>query len=398
MAAPNILGNLSRRQLPSTRRTFNIRPDFGARLTFTRCLFALLLLSPLGVSAQKAELVYISNVTGTYDGGQLLTSVEDQTAAALDQLGEALRVRGLDYSDVVVSNVFLRDTRFFQGMNGVYRTYFQVDPPTRATVQADLMDPDALIQISVVAARGPKEVITPAGLKSPELPYSWGFKVANTLFLSGATSRSPETYQPVPGDVATQTRRVFGNIGMVLDEAGMSFGELVSCRVFLDDPRGYDAMNQAYGESVPADDPPARATVRSALMNPVFSTEIQCVAETSSHRKVVRAEGQARRTLPFSPGLDTGDRLYLAGVVGRGGDVAEETRAALDDILSTLQAASRGFADVENVWVYLADIRDWNVVQAILKETLGDDMPAPTVVGTRLMGRSGVEIQMVAGG
>jgi len=50
------------------------------------------------------------------------------------------------------------------------------------------------------------------------------------------------------------------------------------------------------------------------------------------------------------------------------------------------------------VWVYLADIRDWDVVQAILEETLGDDMPAPTVIGTRLMGRSGVEIQMVAGG
>jgi len=377
---------------PSLRGTLNVRR------TLSCFLFTLFLLSPPGVSAQKAELVYISNVTGIYAGGHALTTVEDQTAAALDQLGEALRARGLDYPDVVVSNVFLRDTRFFQGMNEVYRTYFQMEPPTRATVQADLMDPDALIQISVVAARGPKEVITPTGLKSPELPYSWGFKVANTLFLSGATSRSPETYQPVPGDVATQTRRVFGNIGMVLEEAGMSYGNLVSCKVFLDDPRGYDAMNRAYAETVPEEDPPARATVRSGLMNPVFSTEIQCVAESSSRREVVRAEGQARRELPFSPGIDTGDRLYLAGVVGRGADVEEETRSALEGIRATLEAASKGFGDVENVWVYLADIRDWDVVRGILKETLGDDMPAPTVVGTRLMGRSGVEIQMVAGG
>ena len=378
--------------------TPSIRGTLSIRRIFIGSIFAVLLLIPSGVSAQKAELVYISNVTGTYAGGHALTTVEDQTAAALDQLGEALRARGLDYSDVVVSNVFLRDTRFFQGMNGVYRTYFQMEPPTRATVQADLMDPDALIQISVVAARGPKEVITPAGLKSPELPYSWGFKVANTLFISGATSRSPETYQPVPGDVATQTRRVFGNIGMVLEEAGMSHEDLVSCKVFLDDPRGFEAMNRAYADAVSAEDPPARATVRSALMNPVFSTEIQCVAETSSRREVVRAEGQAPRELPFSPGIDTGDRVYLAGVVGRGADVAEETRSALDGIRSTLEAASKGFADVENVWVYLADIRDWDVVQAILKDAMGEDMPVPTVVGTRLMGRSGVEIQMVAGG
>ncbi len=327
---------------------------------------------PLQILAQEGELVYISNVTGTQAGGAALTSVAEQTAAALDNLGEALREHGLSYSDVVVSNVFLRDTRHFQAMNAVYRTYFQNGPPTRATVQADLLDPEALIQISVVAAAGPKGIVTPGGLRSPELPYSWGIKVGNTLFLAGATSRSPETYQPVSGDVATQTRRVFGNIGLVLDEAGMSFADLVSCRVFLDDPRGFGEMNGAYAEFVSAEDPPARATVRAALMNVAFSTEIQCVAESSSYRSVVRAVGQAARRLPFSPGIDTGDRVYVAGTTGRGSDVAEEARAALDGIRSTLEAASVGFEDVENVWVYLADVRDWDVVRAVLHETLGD--------------------------
>ncbi len=362
------------------------------------CLLALALASPGRTWAQEAELVYISNVVGTHAGGRALDTVEDQTGAALDRLGEMLREHGLGYSDVVVSNVFLRDTRHFQGMNGVYRTYFQVDPPTRATVQADLLDADALIQISVVATGGPKEVIVPGGLKSPELPYSWGIKVGNTLFLSGATSRDPETYQPVPGDVSVQTERVLGNLDLVLDEAGMGFQDLVSCRVFLDDPRGFGDMNRAYAEVMPADDPPARATVRAALMNVVFSTEIQCVAESSPQRRAVRAEGQARRSLPFSPGIDTGERLYLAGVVGRGDEVGDETRAALDDIRRTLEAGSRDFGDVESVWVYLADVRDWETVKAVLTETMGDGAPEPTVVGTRLMGRSRVEIQMVAGG
>ena len=369
----------------------------GIQCAFMGGLLSLVLASPLWLSAQAPELVYISNVTATQDGGRTLTSVEDQTRATLDRLGEALQEHGLSYSDVVVSNVFLKDTRHFQGMNGVYRTYFQVAPPTRATVQADLLDPDALIQISVVATDEPKEVITPDGLRSPELPYSWGIKVGNTLFISGATSRDPDTYQPVTGDMATQTQRIFGNIGFVLDEAGMSLRDLVSCRVFLDDPRGFAVMNRAYAESVPATDPPARATVRASLMNVVFSTEIQCMAESSSERRVVRAEGQAPRQLPFSPGIETGNRLYLSGVVGRGNDAGEQTRAALDDIRSTLEAASRGFGDVEDIWVYLADVRDRDVVQTILNETLGDDMPTPTIIGARLMGRSGVEIQMVIG-
>ncbi len=365
------------------------------RRTVIGCLLLLAFVSPVRISAQGAELVYISNVIGTESGGMAVVGVEEQTAVMLDNLGEALRKRGLDYSDVVVSNVFLRDTRHFQAMNGVYRTYFQTRPPTRATVQADLLDPEALIQISVVAAGGPKEIVTPGGLRSPELPYSWGIKVANMLFLSGATSRSPETYQPVTGDVATQTRRVFGNIGLVLKEAGMSFADLVTCRVFLDDPRSFGSMNEAYAEFVSVEDPPARATVRAALMNVAFSTEIQCVAVSSSDRSVVLAEGQARRRFPFSPGIDTGDRVYVAGMTGRGGDAAEEARAALDRIRSTLDAASVGFGDVENVWVYLADVRDWDAVRAVLDETLGTDAPEPTVVGSRLMGRSNVEIQIV---
>ena len=369
----------------------------GIRCTLVGGLLNLLLTSPLWLSAQSPELVYISNVTATQSVGRTLTNVEDQTRATLDRLGEVLQEQGLSYSDVVASNVFLKDTRHFQGMHGVYRTYFEISPPTRATVQADLLEPDALIQISVVATGESKEVITPDGLKSPELPYSWGIKVGSTLFISGATSRDPDTYQPVTGDMATQTQRIFGNIGFVLEEAGMSFGDLVSCRVFLDDPRGFAVMYQAYAESVSASDPPARATVRASLKNPVFSTDIQCVAESSSERKVVRAEGRARGRLPFSPGIDTGSRLYLAGVVGRGSDAGEQTRSALADIRSTLEAGSKSFEDVEDIWVYLADVRDRDIVQTILNETIGDDMPTPTIVGARLMGRSGVEIQMVIG-
>ncbi|MDA0313185.1 MAG: RidA family protein, partial [Gemmatimonadetes bacterium] len=305
----------------------------------------------------------------------------------------ALRAQGLTYTDVVVSNVFLRDASDFQGMNGVYRTYFQTAPPTRATVQADLLDPDALIQFSMVAARGSKEIIKPAGLRSPELPYSWGVKVGSTLFLSGATSRSPETYQPVPGDVPTQTRRVFGNLGMVLEAGGMSFADLVSCKVFLDDPTAFADMNGAYAEFVTATDPPARATVGSPLTNPVFSTEIQCVAQASSDRTVVRPEARGRS--PYSPGIDTGDRVYLAGVTGRGSDAAEETRAAMASITTTLASASVDFEQVESVWVFLTDMDDWAAVRAELEATLGDGAPAPTVIGTQLVGRSRVEIQLV---
>jgi 2-iminobutanoate/2-iminopropanoate deaminase len=364
---------------------------------------ALGLLLPVIAEGQDSALVYIPNTTGTVDAeGRALTTVEDQTRRALDRLGEALQARGLDFAHVVVSNVFLKDTRDFQAMNAIYRTVFAVDPPTRATVRADLPDPDARIQISVVAARGPKRVVTPQGLRSPELPYSWGIQVGRTLFVAGATSRSPDTYRPVRGDVETQTRRIFGNIGMVLEEARMGYGDLVSCRVFLDDPRAFEEMNRAYAGFVPADDPPARATVRSGLMNVLFSTEIQCVAEASVDRRVVIREGGQRGPRPFSPALSTGNRLYLSGMVGSGPqgvplEVDLQTRNALENLRATLEAGGMDFSHVVDAWVYLADIRDWGIVQEVLHEVLPQGAPSPTVVGTPLMGSQlRVEIQMVA--
>jgi enamine deaminase RidA (YjgF/YER057c/UK114 family) len=194
--------------------------------------------------------------------------------------------------------------------------------------------------------------------------------------------------------VPTQTRRVFGNVGLVLEEAGMGYEDLVSCKVFLEDARRFQEMNGAYAEFVPETDPPARATVRAPLMNVVFSTEIQCVAVSSGKRAVVRPEARGRS--PYSPGIDTGDRVYTAGVTGQGATAAEEARAALTSLQTTLEAASVGFEDVEDVWVFLADTRDREAVSEVVGEFLGPDGPTPTVVGTRTMGRAIVEIQVTA--
>lgn len=356
----------------------------------------------LATTVPAQELVYVSNVTGTERDGRALATIEEQTSRTLDRLAELLRERGLGMADVVAANVFLQDARHFQAMNEVYRRYFASNPPTRATVQADLPDPDALIQISVVATGAAKRVIEPGRMRTPALPYSWGIRVGNTLFIAGATARDPDTYQPISGDVGAQTRRIFGNIGLVLEAAGMGYGDLTSCKVFLDDARRFGEMNRAYAEFVPADDPPARATARAGLMNPAFDVEIQCVAERSASRSVVIGEGRQRSRSPFSPAIATGDRVYLAGMVGSGpggvpADVAAQTRNTLDNLRATLAAAGMDWPHVTDMWVYVTDIRQVESVTEAMSQVLPAGMPQGTIVGMPLMG-SGllVEIQMVA--
>jgi 2-iminobutanoate/2-iminopropanoate deaminase len=357
------------------------------------------------LAAASGDFFYTGGVIGLRPGtNDLPDGVEAQTRQALENVRAILSAEGMNPSHVVRSNVFLTDTRHFQAMNAVYRTYFPEVPPTRATVRADLPVPGALVQVAMVAARPGVErsVVTPRGMRTPDLPYNWGMLAGNTLFVAGATSRNPETYEPVSGDIATQTRQVLENIGAVLEGAGMDYADVVSCNVFLDDPREFQAMNQVYATFFPTD-PPARATVRAGLMNPLFNTEIQCVAVRDGDRQVIVAEGAARPTSPYSPAILTRDNLYLAGMVGRGptgyapGDIEAQTRQTLQNIRATLEAAEMSFADVADIVAFVTDIRHASAMENVLRDMMPSPSPTLTIVGSQLMSPDAlVEIMMTA--
>jgi reactive intermediate/imine deaminase len=360
---------------------------------------------PFSAGILSGDFLFLSGAIGN-EPGSLTTpgDIEAQTRQTMKNLAAVLEAAGMDFSHVVSSNVFLSDTRHFPAFNKVYRTYFPKDPPTRATVQADIAIPGALAEIAMVAARPEleRQVIVPEGMKTPDLPYSWGIKVGNTLFVAGATSRDPKTNQPVPGDTAAQTKQVLENIGAVLKSGGMDYKDVASCKVFLSDGRDFQAMNEVY-RTFFTEDPPARATVRTQLMNSTFTTEIQCVAVKDPSRKVVVAEGARRSSSPFSPAIQVGDRLYLAGFVGRGpdgyaaGDVKAQTQQTLANLKATLAAAGMDFTNVVDATVYLSDIRHYQAMNEVYKEILPTPPPARATVGAQLMSPDAlVEIMMVA--
>jgi 2-iminobutanoate/2-iminopropanoate deaminase len=383
-----------------------LRSSLSASLLIAFFAALLVVAKPSGtpLTTVDNDFIYVPGTMGVDPvSGKLAEGVGDQVRQAMENISGLLWSKGTDLSQVVSVNVFLSETRHFPEMNEVYRSYFPVDPPTRATVGADLPMAGALVQIAMVVARPnvSRRVIKPAELKSPELPYSWGILAGNTLFVAGATSRDPETYEPVAGDIATQTRRIFGNIGTVLRAAEMDYGDLASCTVFMNDPREFSTMNEAYREFFPGD-PPARATVRAGLMNPAFGVEIQCVAARGVERSSVIAQGASPPSSPFSPAIRASDRVYTAGAVGSGpgglakGDVEAQTRQTLANLRATLAAAQTDFSSVTAVYVFVPHILHAPSVNALLDELVGT-RPSRTVVGTELMGPDAlVEIMMLA--
>ncbi len=354
---------------------------------------------PFSEYRESGDLVYLAGAIGNLPGSLDLVpgGIEAQVHQTMTNLGAALAKSGLDFSRVAAVNVYLSDIRYFAAMNEVYREYFPEDPPTRATVEAGIAIPGALVEISMVAVQQGVErrVIAPEAMKSPELPYSWGIEAGDTLFIAGATARDPDSYQPVAGGVPEQMRRILGNIGLVLEAAGMDYRNVANCRVFLDDPRTFGAMNEVYREFFP-EEPPTRATVEARLANPAFRAEVQCVA--SRAERSVLAPGGPRSGSPLSPGVWTGDRLYLSGMVApgpdRSEDAGEQTRAVLGRLGEALEAAGLGFADVDDAVVFLEDMRDYPAMNAAYRELVGEPFPARATVEAQLMG-AGIEVEIM---
>ena len=104
----------------------------------------------------------------------------------MKNLSAVLEAAEMDFSRVVQANVYLSDARHFPAMNAIYKTYFGEAPPTRATVEAEIAIPGALVEIAMVAALPGVErrVVEPVDMKSPKLPYSWGIMAGDTLFVA----------------------------------------------------------------------------------------------------------------------------------------------------------------------------------------------------------------------
>jgi 2-iminobutanoate/2-iminopropanoate deaminase len=110
---------------------------------------------PFSQVVEANGFVYLAGQVGDAPGshGAVPGGIEAQTRAMLDNVGRLLRAAGLDYGDVVRCTVYLRDFDDFGEMNNVYREYFPVDPPARATVGVTALAADFDIEIEVTAAR-----------------------------------------------------------------------------------------------------------------------------------------------------------------------------------------------------------------------------------------------------
>lgn len=108
-------------------------------------------------------------------------------------------------------------------------------------------------------------------------PYSQMVGHGRLIWFSGVIPLNKEGTAVQGTTIEEQTRLVLDYIGMQLQSQGLTYGDVVSSTVYMQDLNDFAAMNRVYGEYF-KEAPPARATVGVARLPRDVKIEIAVVA------------------------------------------------------------------------------------------------------------------------
>ena len=109
---------------------------------------------PFSPGVMSGDTLYVAGQTGSdLATREFPEKFEDEVHQVFKRIGMVLKAAGLSYADVVDAKVYLTDIGDFQTMNGLFRKYFEKDPPVRTTVQVAGLVGKARIEITVIARK-----------------------------------------------------------------------------------------------------------------------------------------------------------------------------------------------------------------------------------------------------
>jgi 2-iminobutanoate/2-iminopropanoate deaminase len=126
-----------------------------------------------------------------------------------------------------------------------------------------------------------KRIINSSKAPSPVGPYNQAVMAGNMLYVSGQIAIDQSTGALKMDDIETETHQVMKNLSFILDEAGMTFENVVKCSVFVKDMGMYSRINAVYASYFHEPTAPARELVEVANLPKYVNVEISCIAVRS---------------------------------------------------------------------------------------------------------------------
>jgi aminoacrylate peracid reductase len=113
-------------------------------------------LAPYSPGTKSGNAVYVSGMLALDAAGQIvgLGDMRAQTKVVLESIRSVLEAAGGTLEDVTFNAIFLKDLADYKAMNEIYAQYFPKNPPARYCIQAVLVKPEFLVEISSIAHLG----------------------------------------------------------------------------------------------------------------------------------------------------------------------------------------------------------------------------------------------------
>ena len=123
-----------------------------------------------------------------------------------------------------------------------------------------------------------KKIINTSKSPAPIGPYNQGILKGNTLYISGQIALNAETMKLNNGSINDETHQVMINLKNILEEAEMSFNNVVKSSIFLSDMSLFKEVNEIYGSYLNAGNEPARETIAVKTLPMNVNVEISMIA------------------------------------------------------------------------------------------------------------------------
>jgi 2-iminobutanoate/2-iminopropanoate deaminase len=121
-----------------------------------------------------------------------------------------------------------------------------------------------------------KKIINTKSAPAPIGPYNQAIVVNDTIYISGQVCIDPVSGNLKNQDIQEETHQVMQNLKAILQEAGMSFNDVVKTTIFITDMNQFSTINEIYGKYFEADFP-ARETVQVSALPKFVNVEISMV-------------------------------------------------------------------------------------------------------------------------
>ena len=123
-----------------------------------------------------------------------------------------------------------------------------------------------------------KKIIITDNAPKPIGPYNQAVKAGNYLFISGQIALNPQNGELITDEVSKETTQVMENLSAILNEASLTFENVVKTTIFLSDMNNFSTVNEIYGSYLNNSTAPARETVQVSKLPLGVNVEISMIA------------------------------------------------------------------------------------------------------------------------